>query len=208
MSDSQVHLRVSCQTRALGEPWGWSCTRRSSERKTERITDGLPVFWFMDGEDDSWRGGLLLDGGQEGKLTFTPEELHHSLRDVCRSMNGSPNIWGGKAKWEETVRPWKLLTGDNWNQPTLKGIKCSKIKIMSLANVASLYYWTFFHCLILLNYSYAVIIYKNHQMKNFCQSVIISDMSMPLFHVSTQSKTAHGDGDHLLWHQRSLDAFI
>lgn len=52
----------------------------------------------MDGEDDSWRGGLLLDGGQEGELAFTPEELHHSLRDVCRRMNGSPNIWGEKSK--------------------------------------------------------------------------------------------------------------
>lgn len=69
-----------------------------NERKKERITDGLPVFWFMDGEDDSWRGGLLLDGGQEGKLTFSPEELHHSLRDVCRRMDGSPNIWGERSK--------------------------------------------------------------------------------------------------------------
>lgn len=58
----------------------------------------------MDGEDDSWRGGLLLDGGQEGELAFTPEELHHSLRDVCRRMNGSPNIWGGKK--QNGRKPW------------------------------------------------------------------------------------------------------
>lgn len=46
----------------------------------------------MDGEYDSRCGGLLLDGGQEGKLTFTPEELHHPLRDVCRGVNSSPDI--------------------------------------------------------------------------------------------------------------------
>lgn len=46
----------------------------------------------MDGEYDSRRGGLLLDGGQEGKLTFTPEQLHHFLCDVCRGVNCSPDI--------------------------------------------------------------------------------------------------------------------
>lgn len=63
----------------------------------------------MDGEYDSRRGGLLLDGGQEGKLTFTPEELHHPLRDVCRGVNSSPDIWmGEKQQKEKMVRPWKL----------------------------------------------------------------------------------------------------
>lgn len=67
------------------------------------------MFGFMDGEYDSRCGGLLLDGGQEGKLAFTPEELHHPLRDVCRGMDSSPNIWRKK---REMVRLEKRLTGD------------------------------------------------------------------------------------------------
>lgn len=75
----------------------------------------------MDGEDDSWRGGLLLDGGQEGKLTPTPEELHHFLRDVRRRMNGSANIWGeenkmgGNGETSETPDSTGI-----WKKPTLK----------------------------------------------------------------------------------------
>lgn len=60
--------------------------------KMKRITDGLPVFRLVDGEYDARRGGLLLDGGQEGKLALTPEQLHHSLCDVCRGLNRSADI--------------------------------------------------------------------------------------------------------------------
>lgn len=75
----------------------------------ERITDGLPVFWLVDGEYDSWSGGLLLDGGQEGKLTFTPEQLHHFLCDVCWGVNCSPNIWRNKVKWKEIMSLYKVF---------------------------------------------------------------------------------------------------
>lgn len=67
-----------------------------------------------------------------------------------------PTSEGNKAKWEESVRPWKLLTGDVWNQSKLKGMKCSKIKVLSLTNVASLHYCSF-KLAILLYYSHAVI---------------------------------------------------
>lgn len=58
----------------------------------KRITNGLPVFRLVDGEYDARRGGLLLDGGKEGKLALTPEQLHHSLCDACRGLNRSADI--------------------------------------------------------------------------------------------------------------------
>lgn len=70
----------------------------------KRITDGLPVFWLVDGEYHSRCGGLLLDGGQEGKLTFTPKQLHDFLCDVCRGVNRSAHIWRSKVKVEEKSR--------------------------------------------------------------------------------------------------------
>lgn len=76
----------------------------------KRITAGLPVFWLVDGEYDSWRGGLLLDGGQEGKLTFTPEQLYHFFCDVCRGVNCSPNIWRNKMKWKEIMSLCQLFS--------------------------------------------------------------------------------------------------
>lgn len=56
----------------------------------------------MDGEDDSWRRGLLLNGGQEGKFAFTPEELHHLLCDVGGRVDCSPHIWGMKEKEQQS----------------------------------------------------------------------------------------------------------
>lgn len=76
----------------------------------KRITAGLPVFWLVDGEYDSWRGGLLLDGGQEGKLTFTPEQLYHFFCDVCWGVNCSPNIWRNKMKWKEIMSLCQLFS--------------------------------------------------------------------------------------------------
>lgn len=98
------------KTTALSNPWKWSCAEKELWAKMKRIRDGLPVFWLVDGEYDSRRGGLLLDGGQEGKLTFTSEQLHHFLCDVCRGVNCSPNIWGDKVKWREIMSLCKLFT--------------------------------------------------------------------------------------------------
>lgn len=77
---------------------GRGCSETQLQAKLKRIADGLPVFWLVDGEYDSRCGGLLLDGGQEGKLTFTPEELHHFFCDVWWGVNCSPDIWRNKIK--------------------------------------------------------------------------------------------------------------
>lgn len=82
--------------------------KKELRAKMKRITDGLPVFWLVDREYDSWRGGLLLDGGQEGKLTFTPEQLHHFFCDMCWGVNCSPNIWRNKIKQKVIMSLFKV----------------------------------------------------------------------------------------------------
>lgn len=86
--------------------------KKELQAKMRSVTDGLPVFRLVDGEYDSWRGGLLLDGGQEGKLTFTPEQLHHSLCDVCRGVNCSPHIWKNEVRIKNLIlsvcKPFKM----------------------------------------------------------------------------------------------------
>lgn len=74
---------------------GGKAVQKQEEVKhlTARITDGLPVFRLVDWEYDSWCGGLLLDGSQEGEFAFAPEELHHFLCDVGRGLNSSADIW-------------------------------------------------------------------------------------------------------------------
>lgn len=108
---NQLRVRWEIQSMSmLCNPWKKSYTEKGLWAKMKRITAGLPVFWLVDGEYDSWRGGLLLDGGQEGKLTFTPEQLYHFFCDVCRGVNCSPNIWRNKMKWKEIMSSCQLFS--------------------------------------------------------------------------------------------------
>lgn len=116
----------------------------------KRITDGLPVFWLVDGEYDSWCWGLLLDGGQEGKFTFTPEQLHHFFCDVCRGVNCSPNIWGNRVKMERNHEVVYTFSPHRWcafsmsmrkilNQQTHVGIQSKTVILWNYISNFSVY---------------------------------------------------------------------
>lgn len=108
-----------------------SCAEKKLQAKMKRITHGLPVFRFVDREYDSWCGGLLLDGGQEGKFAFTPEQLHHFLCDVCRGVNCSPNIWKNKVKWTEIMSVCKLFSQAMSCLPPMCALAKQHIKLVN-----------------------------------------------------------------------------